>query len=81
MPERASRCGNCGASNPPDNNFCGHCGTFIGTRPATELEMRPTIAHSGDRRIRRQAQIVYAITALFCFSCIILALVVIIWRP
>lgn len=81
MPERATACGNCGAINPPGNNFCGRCGTFIGAKSADEPPLRPTIARSGDRRARRQAQIVYAITAFFFLACVILALVVIIWRP
>lgn len=81
MAERATICGQCGATNPPGNNFCGRCGTFIGTKPTDEPYLRSTIVRSGDRRVRRQAQIVYAITAFFFFSCIILALVVIIWRP
>lgn len=81
MAERATACGHCGATNPPGNNFCGRCGTFIGTKPTDEPAARSMIARSGDQRVRRQAQIVYAITAIFVFSCIILALVVIIWRP
>lgn len=81
MTERASVCGNCGATNPPGNNFCGRCGTFIGARPQAEPEQRPIVARPGDRRARRQALIVYAITAFFVLSCVILALVVIIWRP
>jgi uncharacterized membrane protein YvbJ len=81
MPERATACGNCGVVNPPGNNFCGRCGTFIGTRSTDESPARPPMARTVDRRVRRQAQIVYAITAIFLLSCVILALVVIIWRP
>ena len=81
MPERAISCANCGAANPPGNNFCGRCGTFIGAAGTNGAAPRPVVTRPGDARVRRQARIVYAITAIFLVSCVVLALVVIIWRP
>ncbi len=81
MAERASTCGNCGAANPPAGNYCGRCGTFLRSRVPTEGEpWRPT-DRPGDPRARRQATLIYAIAALFVLSCLILTLVVVIWRP
>lgn len=37
---RAAVCPGCDRGNPPENNFCGHCGTFLGSRPAL-LERLP----------------------------------------
>lgn len=81
MPEREMACRNCGAANPRGNNFCGRCGAFIGAPAAAEQASRPVVARSGDRRVRRLVLIVYAITALFALSCVILTVVVIVWRP
>jgi predicted nucleic acid-binding Zn ribbon protein len=81
MPERETACQHCGAANPRGNNFCGRCGGFIGAPVAAEQVPRPIVARPGDRRVRRLALIVYLITALFVLTCIILTLVVIIWRP
>ncbi|HEY8598137.1 MAG TPA: zinc ribbon domain-containing protein [Thermomicrobiales bacterium] len=81
MPEREEVCRNCGAANPRGNNFCGRCGAFVGAPAAAEEGPRPIVARPGDRRVRRLAGIVYVITALFLLSCVILMLVVIIWRP
>ena len=81
MAERPIICGQCGAANPPGNNYCGRCGTFLAGRALAEGERwRPTDS-PGEPRARRQALIIYAIAALFALSCAILSLVVIIWRP
>ncbi len=81
MSEREAACRNCGAANPRGNNFCGRCGAFVGTPASAEQGSRPVVARPGDRRVRRLASIVYAITAFFLLSCLILTVVVIIWRP
>ena len=81
MGSQANICGGCGAHNPPGNNFCGRCGVPLTSRPPAEALQRPIVARPGDRRVRRQAQAVYAITAFFVLACVVLALVVIIWRP
>ena len=81
MSEPGSVCRNCGAANPRGNNFCGRCGAFVGTPASAEQGPRPVVARPGDRRVRRLALIVYAITAFFLLSCLILTIVVIIWRP
>jgi predicted nucleic acid-binding Zn ribbon protein len=82
MAEPNMVCRQCGTLNPPGNNFCGQCGTFIAQRPTTATPpfLLPA-ASAEEARNRRNSQIVYAITALFLLSCIVLSIVVIVWRP
>ena len=72
-------CRQCGMVNPPDNNFCGRCGTHLSTRPVA-LVPRPRNT-ADDARNRRNVTIIYAITASFLLTCLVLTVVVIIWRP
>ena len=73
-------CRQCGMLNPPDNNFCGRCGTHLSTRPVAPLPSRPRNT-AADARNRRNIAIIYAITALFVLTCVLLAVVVIVWQP
>jgi uncharacterized membrane protein YvbJ len=83
MREPGAICRQCGTANPPGNNFCGQCGTFIAPRSAGRITALPgPVVSSGEEiRLRRNSQIVYAITAIFVVSCIVLAITVIVWRP
>jgi uncharacterized membrane protein YvbJ len=80
MAESSILCRQCGTANPPGNNFCGQCGTYLAPRPAAAAS-RPREASPEEARNRRNIAIIYAITAIFVVSCIVLSLVVIIWRP
>lgn len=80
MTQPAIICRQCGTPNPPGNNFCGSCGTFLSSSPAAPRRPSPAPT-ADDARNRRNIAIIYAITAIFVLSCIILAAVVIIWRP
>lgn len=81
MAERGLRCGQCGAANPAGNNYCGRCGTFIAGALVGDGEpWRPT-DRPGEPRARAQATLIYAIAAIFVLTCVVLSLVVIIWRP
>ena len=80
MAEPSIACRQCGAPNPPGNNFCGRCGTYLAPTPAAPARPRPTPT-ADEARNRRNIAIIYAITAFFILSCIMLAVVVIIWRP
>jgi hypothetical protein len=65
-----------------NHNFCGQCGTYIASRPtATAAVPSPVVPSTEEVRLRRNSQIVYAITALFVISCIALFVVIIVWRP
>lgn len=81
MAERQLICGQCGATNPPGNNYCGRCGVFLGGRAPDDGERWRPSDRPGEPRARRQAAIIYSIAALFALSCLVLSLVVIIWRP
>ena len=72
-------CRQCGMLNPPDNNFCGRCGTHLATRPVA-IVPRPR-ATADSARNRRNIAIIYAITTLFVLTCLILAVAVIVWQP
>ena len=81
MAEERVICRACGHANPDENNFCGRCGVFIASRRAERDERwRPT-DQLGEPRARAQARLIYGITLVFVLSCVVLALVVIIWRP
>jgi uncharacterized membrane protein YvbJ len=83
MSEPGVICRQCGRANPPGNNFCGQCGTFIAPRPAATMTALPDPLEPSEEevRLRRNSLVVYAITALFVFTCIALFVVVIVWRP
>jgi predicted nucleic acid-binding Zn ribbon protein len=83
MAESPVICRQCGTANPPGNNFCGQCGTYMASRPAIPAGVRPRpVAPSAEEaRNRRNIAIIYTITAIFVLSCIVLSIVVIIWRP
>ena len=83
MPEPGAICRQCGMANPPGNNFCGQCGTFIAPRQADDnvVPLRPVVASDEELRLRRNSQIVYGITAVFVLTCIALFVVIIVWRP
>lgn len=83
MREPGVLCRQCGMANPPGNNFCGQCGTFIAPRPAGEgvVPLKPIVASEEELRLRRNSQIVYGITAVFVLTCIVMFVVIIVWRP
>jgi uncharacterized membrane protein YvbJ len=81
MSEPPVVCRQCGAANPPGNNFCGRCGTYIAPPPAATALPKPLAPSGEEVRLRRNSQIVYAITAIFVLTCIALFAVIIIWRP
>lgn len=74
-------CRQCGTSNPPGNNFCGQCGAFLSAKPTPRAFPRPGEPTGEEARNRRNIAIIYAIVAIFVITCVILSLVVIIWRP
>ncbi len=74
-------CGQCGARNPAENNFCGRCGAFLAGRGVTEGEGWRPSDQPGEPRARARAMLIYGIAALFVLACVALSLVVIIWRP
>ena len=80
MAQSPLTCRQCGVPNPPGNNFCGSCGTFLSSAPAAPRRQSRAPA-ADEARNRRNIAIIYAITAIFVLSCTILAAVVIIWRP
>ena len=82
MAEGPVLCRQCGTANPPGNNFCGQCGTYMASRP-TAPAARPRLVEptAEETRNRRNIAIIYTITAIFVLSCAVLSLVVIIWRP
>ena len=41
----------------------------------------PATSSAEEIRLRRNSQIVYAITAVFVLTCIVLFVVIIVWRP
>ena len=83
MAKSPAICRQCGTANPPGNNFCGQCGAYIALRPAVPDDARPRPAEprAEEARNRRNIAIIYTITAIFVLSCLILSVVVIIWRP
>ena len=82
MAESPVVCRHCGTANPPGNNFCGQCGTYMASRPSVPAARpRQTAPGAEEARNRRNIAIIYTITAIFVLSCILLSLVVIIWRP
>ena len=80
MAQQSITCRQCGMANPPGNNFCGSCGTFLSSAPPAPRRPSP-LPTADEARNRRNIAIIYAITAIFVLSCIILSAVVIIWRP
>lgn len=80
MAELPIVCRQCGTANPPANNFCGSCGAYLAATPDLPARPRPVLA-ADEARNRRNVAIIYAITAFFVLSCVLLAAVVIIWRP
>ena len=80
MAEIPITCRQCGAANPPANNFCGRCGAHLSPASAALSRPRP-LPTADEARNRRNIAIIYAITAFFVLSCVVLAIVVIVWRP
>jgi hypothetical protein len=81
MAEERVICRACGYVNPDENNFCGRCGVFIAGSRAEEGEHWRPADQPGEPRARAQSRLIYGIALAFVFSCVVLALVVIIWRP
>ena len=81
MAERTPICGNCGRVNAAGDNYCARCGAFLGA-PARDdgAAWRPADA-AGDPRLRRQSALIIAIALAFIVACLVLAAVVVIWRP
>ncbi len=74
-------CRACGYANPSENNFCGRCGVFIASRRARGEEHWRPADQPGVPHARAKVLTIYGITLFFVVSCVVLALVVIIWRP
>ena len=81
MAESSRTCRQCGTPNPPGNNFCGRCGTYLAPTPAPAPPRLRAVPTADEARNRRNVAIINAIAAFFILSCLILFAVVIIWRP
>lgn len=81
MAEVARRCGQCGAENPAGNNYCGRCGSFLSARGAAGGEGWRPADRAGEPRARAQSHAILIIAALFVLTCVMLSLIVIVWRP
>jgi hypothetical protein len=81
MADRALVCGNCGLVNAAESNYCGRCGAFLKTSPGSDdTAWRPSDV-AGEPRLRRQSTFIFTIALLFVVACVVLAAVVIVWRP
>lgn len=81
MAEERVICRACGYVNPDGNNFCGRCGVFIAGRRDRQEDRRWPSEQTGVPHARAKVLLIYGITLAFVLSCVVLALVVIIWRP
>jgi hypothetical protein len=69
-------CPVCDTENLATNSVCTACGAPLSATEAVPADLEPA-----DRSRQQKVYIIYAITALFLVACIVLALLVIIWRP
>ena len=81
MADPALACGQCGATNPATNNFCGRCGAFLGPEGAAGERQAAPARQGGEPRARVQSALIIAIVAAFALACLLLSVVIIVWRP